>query len=47
MNKNGKIKIKGRKIMRYGYARFSTNEQDETRHVEALLNKGVQEIFIE
>jgi len=47
LNKNGKIKIKGRKIMRYGYARVSTKEQDETRQVEALRNKGVQEIVIE
>ena len=47
MNKNGKRKIKGRKIIRYGYARVSTKEQDETRQVEALRNKGVQEIVIE
>ena len=33
--------------MRYGYARVSTKEQDETRQVEALRNKGVQEIVIE
>jgi recombinase len=33
--------------MRYGYARVSTREQDETRQIEALRNKGVQEIFID
>ena len=31
--------------MRYGYARVSTREQDETRQIEALRNRGVQEIF--
>lgn len=31
--------------MRYGYARVSTREQDETRQIEALRNKGVQKIF--
>ena len=33
--------------MRYGYARVSTREQDETRQVEALKRAGVQEIIIE
>ena len=29
--------------MRYGYARVSTREQDETRQVEAIKSKGVEE----
>lgn len=29
--------------MRYGYARVSTREQDETRQVEAIKRKGVEE----
>ena len=33
--------------MRYGYARVSTREQDETRQVEALKRAGIQEIIIE
>lgn len=33
--------------MRYGYARVSTREQDETRQVEALQRAGVQEIIVE
>ena len=33
--------------MKYGYVRVGSKEQDETRQVEALRNKGVQEIVIE
>lgn len=35
--------------MKYGYARVSTKEQDETRQVELLMKNGVEEdkIFIE
>mgnify|MGYP006887163774 FL=1 len=42
-HKNGKIKEtkKGEK-MKYGYARVSTSEQDETRQVEMLLKAGVE-----
>ena len=34
-------------FMRYGYARISTREQDETRQIEVLRQAGVQEIVIE
>lgn len=43
-NKNVKIKEKEKgEAMKYGYARVSTLEQDETRQVEMLLKAGVEE----
>lgn len=42
-HKNGKIKTKKENFfMRYGYARVSTTEQDETRQVEMLIKAGVE-----
>ena len=42
-NKNVKIKEKEKgEAMKYGYARVSTTEQDETRQVEMLLKAGVE-----
>ena len=42
-HKYGKIKEKKKgEKMKYGYARVSTSEQDETRQVEMLLKAGVE-----